>query len=268
MSTNNPVKFSKGCYVGSKIKECTFNNIITSETIFAAGECSDWHYHSNPHFSHILSGGSTELRGLKAERQFEGRGLYYYPGVSHQNVSYQAGTHIFNVELEDAFFNTYQLQRPAEALMYDDNIPLNAGGLIKVLKEHQLNDRDSGIAVDQLCITLIETALKTEDNNPGWVSKITTVLNDCWNIPQTLTELAGSVEIHPVTLSKYFKKYFNCTLGEYRRRIKIERALQLIRKSKYSLTEIAYQCDFTDQAHFTKTFQSITGLLPGQYKRI
>lgn len=268
MSINNPVIFSKGCYVGSKIIERAFNNIITSETVFSAGECSDWHYHSNPHFSHILSGGSIELRGLKSDRQFGGRGLYYCPGVSHQNISYQAGTHIFNVELEDAFFTMYNLPKPAEALMHDGNVLLNAGGLIKILREHRLNDGDSAVSVDQLCINLVDIGLKDDVNDPAWVRKVTTVLNDCWNMPQTLTELAGSMEIHPVTLSKYFKKYFNCTLGEYRRRIKIERALQLIRGSQYSLTEIAYRCNFTDQAHFTKTFQGVTGMLPGQYKKI
>ncbi|MDB5087418.1 MAG: transcriptional regulator, AraC family [Mucilaginibacter sp.] len=268
MSTNTAIQFPKGCYVGSKIKERIFDNIITSETVFSAGACSDWHYHSNSHFSHILSGGSTELRVSDSEKQFEGKGLYYFPGIPHQNISYQAGTRIFNVEIEDDFFRIYNLQRPSEALMYDGNVALNAGGLIKILKEHLLDDKDSVISVDQLCINLIETAHKVEDNNPAWTNKIRVILNDCWNISQTLTELAGNVEIHPVTLSKYFRKYFNCTLGEYRRRIKIERALQLIRKSKYSLTEIAYQCDFTDQAHFTKTFLNITGLLPSQYKKL
>ena len=56
------VKFSKGRYVGEKVQENTFGTVITSETVFEEGLTSEWHFHENPHFSHILSGGSKEDR--------------------------------------------------------------------------------------------------------------------------------------------------------------------------------------------------------------
>jgi AraC family transcriptional regulator len=77
MTVNGAIQFPKGCYVGVKVKECVFGNIITSETIFPAGLSSDWHYHANPHFSHILSGGSTEVRESDSQLQVGGKGLYY-----------------------------------------------------------------------------------------------------------------------------------------------------------------------------------------------
>jgi AraC family transcriptional regulator len=263
---NNPVQYEKGIYVGTKIKERTFGAIITSETAFVPGTSSACHYHANAHFSHILAGGSKEIRNGSSGIQYAGNALYYYPGIAHQNVDYRSGTRIFNLELDAAFFDTFGLSLPPESLMFDNNHQLNTAGLIRIMKEHYLDDRDSQMAVDQLCINLVHPGKEEDIYFPEWTKKIKTVMNDHWNQPLSLPQLAAQLELHPVTISKYFPRYFGCSAGEYLRRIKIERALSLIKHHKYSLTEIAYECGFTDQAHFTKTFRHVTGLLPKQYR--
>jgi AraC family transcriptional regulator len=82
-----------------------------------------------------------------------------------------------------------------------------------------------------------------------------------------LQEIALIIGVHPVTISKFFRKYFSCTLGEYQRKIKIEKSIQLIKESKLSLTEIAFLCGFTDQSHFTRNFKNMTGFLPKKFQQ-
>ncbi|ETZ22141.1 AraC family transcriptional regulator [Pedobacter sp. V48] len=265
---SDAIPYLKGCFFGSKIKESVFGSVTTSETVFSAGLSSDWHYHANPHFSHILSGGSTEIRASDAQLQEGGKGLYYYPGIPHQNIYYRPDTRIFNVELDYSFFEKHQLEVPGESLMFDSSIPLNTGGLIRILREHRLNDINSGISIDQLCINLIRSNSKLDEDHPDWTNIIRDILNDNWNGPLSLVELSNLVGLHPVTVSRYFTKYFGCTFGEYLRRIKVERAVLLLRNGKIPLTEIAYHCGFFDQAHFTKTFRGITGFLPKHYRNI
>ncbi len=43
-------------------------------------------------------------------------------------------------------------------------------------------------------------------------------------------------------------------------------ALKLIHHSPLSLTAIAYECGFSDQSHFIKSFKAFTNLTPGKYK--
>jgi AraC family transcriptional regulator len=93
-------------------------------------------------------------------------------------------------------------------------------------------------------------------------------MHDRWQETLTLQELAQELQLHPVTISKHFPKYFNCTLGEYMRKVKIEKALTQIRTSPESLTEIAYACGFFDQSHFIKAFKQVTGFLPKAYKKL
>ena len=263
-----PVKIAKGCYVGAKVKERAFGGVLTSETVFPDGLISDWHYHQNPHYSHILSGGSKEIRKGGAQWQWTGDGFYYYPGVCHQNLQYQAGTRIFNIELEACFFTEFDSVIPSEELMFSERTMVNCSGVLKILKECYCPDQYSRIAVEQQCVELVSGNTITRCHYPEWSCRIIEILNDQWDCSWSLAGLCKLLDIHPVTLSKYFSKYFNCTLGEYIRRIRVEKALRLIRRKQNSLTEIAYLCGFSDQAHFTRTFVQITGMQPKQYRNI
>jgi AraC family transcriptional regulator len=265
---NEPVEFEKGCYVGTKIREQTFGGILTTETVFPEDFISDWHYHQNPHYSHILFGGSKEIRAGESKWQQAGDGLYYYPGISHQNLQYRPGTRIFNIEVEHAFFKEHGLAVPGESQMFSDSLMVNSIGLLKILKEHYWQDHESRISVEQLCVELVAASPVTRNKSPEWTRRIVEVLNDQWNCSWSLAELSGTLDVHPVTLSKYFSKYFRCTLGDYIRRVRIDKASALIRSNRFSLTEVAYLCGFTDQAHFIRTFTLISGMRPKQYRKI
>jgi len=102
---------------------------------------------------------------------------------------------------------------------------------------------------------------------PEWTKKVYELINDSWNEKLTLTDLAKAADVNPITVSKHFHKYFSCTLGEYMRKLKIEKSLAILKNST-SLTDVAYICDFADQSHFTRTFKQLTGFLPKQYKRL
>jgi AraC family transcriptional regulator len=102
---------------------------------------------------------------------------------------------------------------------------------------------------------------------PLWLKKVHEMLHDSWNKKLTLTDLARESSVNPITISKHFHKYFSCTLGEYMRKLKIEKSLAIIKNST-SLTDVAYLCDFADQSHFIRTFKHLTGFLPKEYKRL
>jgi AraC-like DNA-binding protein len=46
------------------------------------------------------------------------------------------------------------------------------------------------------------------------------------------------------------------------------RSLNLIHGSSESLSGITYECGFTDQSHFIKTFKSFAGMPPGEYRSL
>lgn len=51
------------------------------------------------------------------------------------------------------------------------------------------------------------------------------------------------------------------------RRFRVERAKELLFNSALSLAQIAYDCGFSDQSHFTRVFCEATGTAPGAWRR-
>jgi YesN/AraC family two-component response regulator len=84
----------------------------------------------------------------------------------------------------------------------------------------------------------------------------------------SLKDVSKELDINPAYLSREFSKYFeNLSYGEYIRKLRIEKAIELLETSNHSLTEIAYLTGFSDQSHFTRIFKKIRGENPSDFRK-
>jgi AraC-like DNA-binding protein len=103
---------------------------------------------------------------------------------------------------------------------------------------------------------------------PAWAKELKEILQDHVDTNLSLKEISKNLDIHPAYLSREFSKYFdNLSFGDYIRKQRIEKAIELLNNSSYSLTEIAYLTGFSDQSHFTRIFKLHTGKSPSVYRR-
>jgi AraC-like DNA-binding protein len=79
---------------------------------------------------------------------------------------------------------------------------------------------------------------------------------------EELAEVAGLSRAH---LIRAFRKEFQITPHSFLTDIRIREARKRLRRGGQP-AEIALECGFADQAHFTRHFKSRTGLTPGQYR--
>jgi len=136
-------------------------------------------------------------------------------------------------------------------------------------KYHQ-KDKHTFNPVDQLLIGVFEKYLKQKPGkkNPAWVKELKEIIQDQVDTNITLKQLSKDVNIHPAYLSREFSKYFdNLSFGEYLRKLRIEKAIEYLDTSSYSLTKIAYLTGFSDQSHFTRVFKQYTGKNPSTYRK-
>jgi YesN/AraC family two-component response regulator len=83
-----------------------------------------------------------------------------------------------------------------------------------------------------------------------------------------LKQLSKDLDINPAYLSREFSKYFNdLSFGDYIRKLRIEKAIEYLNTSNFSLTKIAYLTGFSDQSHFTRIFKKHTGQNPSIYRK-
>ncbi|MEC0305516.1 response regulator [Paenibacillus lautus] len=83
----------------------------------------------------------------------------------------------------------------------------------------------------------------------------------------SLQEVADSVGMSVTYLSRTFKSETNMNFVKYLVQVRMEKARELLAKSKLSAQETAYRVGFSDYVHFSKTFKKFHGLTPSAYRK-
>jgi len=85
--------------------------------------------------------------------------------------------------------------------------------------------------------------------------------------PLTLGEVARELGETPSAISHRLKKKFGMSFSEYRGRLRIDKAKELLRRTRLSATEVARRVGIADQSNFGKLFKKFEGLSPLEYRR-
>lgn len=263
-------ELQKEKYLGNTKK--IFNNtqgIAVVETEYQNKVYEGWHSHNNAHITLFLKGGTTEKRKNFSETVGPGSLLFYHSDELHLNQDTLFPSKNINIEINENLLKELQI---SEAIIEKSvqNTTLTKFLVLKIFKECLVADTFSGDTITMLFAQLSNSNSHLErfEKSPFWVKSLNELLNDCWNENPNLQDLAQVLNLNPITISKHFPKYFGCTLGEYMRRIKINRSLSLIESNKTNLTEIGFECGFADQSHFIRTFKNQTGFLPKQFQKL
>jgi AraC family transcriptional regulator len=227
----------------------------------------DWHSHEHASISLLINGThGEELSGRRHIRR-PGQLKFIPAGEAHRCEGYVPGTIKINLDLTPDLLLSAGLTEDE----LDDLIPASMTAKFGLLKlYHELEDGGGYVNTSgqMLLLSLLRPPAKRAKNLPAWALQLRALLQDEWNSAIDLQELSHRLGVHPVTISRYFPHYFSATLGDHMRQIKVDRALSFIKETKWSLTEIAYKCGFADQAHFTRTFKTVTGYLPKDFRNI
>ncbi len=78
-----------------------------------------------------------------------------------------------------------------------------------------------------------------------------------------MPELAHCANLSNRQLERRFQREVGLSPKELARLVRFRRALRLLPDQDSRLSSIAYDCGYSDQAHFTREFKAYTGLTPG-----
>ena len=136
--------------------------------------------------------------------------------------------------------------------------------------KHLQKEKHTQNPVEHLLIEVFEKYLKNKPSKkiPAWAVEVKEMIQDQMDTSLSLKELSKNLNVHPAYLSREFSKYFNdLSFGEYIRKLRIEKAIEYLQSSGYSLTKIAYLTGFSDQSHFTRIFKKHTGQNPSSFRK-
>lgn len=85
--------------------------------------------------------------------------------------------------------------------------------------------------------------------------------------PITLEELADVAAVSPFHLTRIFQKIVGIPPYEYLIKVRLQHAQTLLKQGE-SIASTAYSTGFSDQSHLTRFFKRHIGLTPGEYSRV
>ena len=80
-----------------------------------------------------------------------------------------------------------------------------------------------------------------------------------------LSILPGLCHLSETYFRRLFRLAFNESPAEYRRRLRVAYAQDLLLDARLSISEIAQQCGYPDPAYFSRMFQKTLGICPSRY---
>src|SRR6478609_5177989 len=137
--------------------------------------------------------------------------------------------------------------------------------------KHLQNEKHTQSPIENMLLDVYKKFLKQKSGKaPAWAQELKEIIQDQidTNLALSLKEISESLNVHPTYLSREFSKYFDdLSFGDYIRKLRIEKAVTLLKDPTHSLAEIAYLTGFSDQSHFARIFKKTIGKSPLAYRK-
>jgi AraC family transcriptional regulator len=258
---------------GVTAKTCRINDLNLADVEYPHNLRQPRHAHKFASFSFVMSGNYVEKFSPHSFSRKSSTVVFHPPEESHA-VNFETNVHILSVEFDFkrlAAIRQHSAILDAPGSLQNENISYLGR---KIYRELQEPDAFSALAIEGLILEILAEAArrKTESADekqfPRWLAQTRDFLHASFTDSFVVEDIARIAGVHPVHLSRVFRRKFGCTIGEYVRRLRVEFAVRQISATEKPLSEIALAAGFSDKSHLNKTFKSFFGLTPAEHRKI
>jgi AraC family transcriptional regulator len=228
------------------------------------------HTHEEAHFVLLLEGAYLSSARDAPDLCTAPTIIYNPPGTTHRDRFRTSGGRFFTISVAESALRSASewTTLPDSALV----LPLSLVELARrVARESVSPDGSSPLAAEAFCLELLARTSWSFDreppSSPGWLRRARELLRDSFEDDLSLAGIAAAVGVHPVHLTRTFRRHFRRTPGEYLRGCRLEKAASLLAKSAEPLSEVALASGFADQSHLAKSFKRAFGVTPSAYRQ-
>jgi AraC family transcriptional regulator len=228
------------------------------------------HSHQTAHFIFVIDG-QYVLSSNGHERLVPPRSLIFVPaGTTHRNYPRTLSTRILTISVSDS-----QIGRARDYVRLPERESDFLHGEIGFLATRLEAEcggwhNASPLTAAGLCLELMAATAKRiatdERKPPRWLQTAREMLRERCCETLSIAEVAEIAGVHPIHLTRTFRKFFGCTPGEYLRECRVEQAARLLRLGHKPIAEIAFECGFSDQSQLTKAFRRRLGITPAELR--
>jgi AraC family transcriptional regulator len=255
---------------GSTIRRRDIAGFSITEAVYAEGVSLDRHCHANAYLLLVLSGQYSEKHTHREFMWGEGA-LHLLPaGERHEN-EFATAVRCLRVKIEPQAIERLGDESKWVSEPREISGPLTAWLANRMLREFRAQDDVAPLAMEGVLLEMLAESARSHDealgsSAPAWLRRVREALDESYLQAPGLADLAAVGGVHPVHLSREFRKRYGITIGEYIRKRRIEHASGLLSNSGMPMAEIVSQCGFSDQSHFCALFKKYSGMTPAKFR--
>src|ERR1700722_18036949 len=220
------------------------------------------HRHSHAWFTFLLAGSYVERLPSLERSCSAGMVVWHPPGLVHENC-FISNSHNMNLVFSHEWLESLppDISLPDCCRCWEGGLPYRFGlDLYRSLNRGAQISHEGVINLISFCASIANKRGQTQ-----WLARVLDWMNDEYSCSLSLTQASGQAGVHPVHVSRTFRRQLGCTFREYLTLIRLRRATDLLKRSSSDIAEVAFACGFSDHAHLTRTFKRVTGLTPTAY---
>jgi len=256
---------------GKIARQLQIEGIRLTETLHRSGLKLTPHDHDNPNINIVIHGGLDESVERSAFVCPEYSLLLKPAGARHSNAYGKELTHCLVIEFLPQFVDATAKKENCLHEIAFARGPAFRGIVGQLRSEFAMQDSASPLILEGLILQLLGTLHRQksarETSFPKWLKTARELLENREDGPRSVTELAHRLQIDRSHLSREFLHRFGVTPGQYVRELKLQNAVELLRRTPKTMAQIAYDTGFSDQSHFTRAFAKYMGVTPSDYRR-
>lgn len=266
------VRLPPGRLYGQLLSSRVSNDFFISEAQYDKGISLPEHSHELAFFCLLIEGCSEGHYPQRLIRHEPFTVTFHPPGESHRIKIGNSGARVVIVEILPTLIERLREYAPLPGRMID----FGGGELLwlsaRLLREHRADHACSNLAIEGLILEMLALAACLNDERekvmPSWVARVKELLHTEFRQSLTINYLATEAGVHPIHLSRIFRKHYHQTIFDYVNKLRVRFACQQLCRDETTITDIALSAGFCDQSHFTRIFKRIVGCTPGNFRAV
>jgi AraC family transcriptional regulator len=265
-------KTNSGTY-GEHVRHLEVEGLTLTECLRPPGLVIPSHAHEYTNISLVIKGTFMETVG-RTPHECSPSSLIIRPaGESHSNHYSQTGARCLIIEVKP---QRLEMLRQVSSIL--DHASHLKGGPLPILmkrlyREFQTMDSASSLSIESLTLEMLVHASRQNEklhrsSIPRWLCEAKELIDEHFSQSLSLSIIAETVGVHPSHLAKRFQLRYQCTVGEYLRRVRLDFAARELTHTDRPISEISIAAGFYDQSHFTHAFKLQLGLTPSELRAV
>jgi AraC family transcriptional regulator len=245
------------------------NDVVLSELCQPVARSVPRHEHELAYVTIVLHGHYREGDRGKLDELPPLTAVFNPVGVAHSTVIGPAGASMFTIEFRGENLRDLGLQLP-DRTAFDGGVGTMLWPGLRLFSSFKNQSADSLMLeanVFELLGAITRLDPSPEKTPPRWLQRVKDRLHAEFCERLRMRDLAREAGVHPVHLARAFRKFEKRTPGEYQQHLQIRAACELLGKPEWPLAEIAAECGFADQSHFTRAFRRMAATTPLRFRQ-